>query len=107
MTLLEEVYKLTKLLPNDENYGLCSQMRRAVVSIPSNIAEGQSRHTTKEFVNFLSIANGSKSEIRTQLQICIRLGYLTEKQCEKALSLCAEISKMLSVLHTKLQNENH
>lgn len=106
MDLVEEVYRLIKLLPKEENFGICSQMRRAVISIPSNIAEGQSRHTTKEFVNFLSIANGSKSELRTQIQICIRLEYITENEAEKAMSLCEEVSKMLSALVTKLQSGN-
>lgn len=104
MDLVEEVYRLINLLPQEENFGICAQMRRAAVSIPSNIAEGQSRHTTREFINFLSIANGSKSELRTQLQICIRLGYITDIQTEKAMMLCEEVSKMLSALITKLQN---
>ena len=104
MDLVEEVYKLINLLPKEENFGISAQMRRAVISIPSNIAEGQARHTTKEFINFLSIANGSKSELRTQIQICIRLKYITETEAEKALALCEEVSKMLSALITKLQS---
>ena len=104
MDLVEEVYQLIKFLPKEENYGIALQMRRAAISIPSNIAEGQSRHTTKEFINFLSIANGSKSELRTQIQICIRLKFVTEKEAEKAMSLCEEVSKMLSALVTKLQS---
>ncbi|MEE0927863.1 MAG: four helix bundle protein [Acutalibacteraceae bacterium] len=103
MDLVEETYRLVKLLPREEDYVLASQMRRAAVSIPSNIAEGQSRHTTKEFLNFLSIANGSKSELKTQLQICVRLGYVTAEQTEKATSLLEEISKMLYALMIKLQ----
>ncbi len=103
MDLVEETYRLVKLLPREEDYVLASQMRRAAVSIPSNIAEGQSRHTTKEFLNFLSIANGSKSELKTQLQICVRLGYVTAEQTEKATSLLEEISKMLYALMIKLK----
>jgi four helix bundle protein len=73
MDLTVEIYKLVKLLPKEETYALSDQMRRAVVSIPSNIAEGQSRNSDKEFANFLGIARGSNSELETQLQICIRL----------------------------------
>ena len=105
MDLVEEVYKLVKLLPNEENYGLASQMRRAAVSIPSNIAEGQSRHTSKEFLQFLSIANGSKSELKTQLKICVRLGYLSDEHIKTAAGLCDEINKMLYVLMNKLRKQ--
>ncbi len=77
-------------------------MRRAVVSVPSNEAEGNSRHTTKEYVNFLSIARGSNSEILTQLLVCNRLGYLSDEQIEKAVGLCDEISKMLNAVIAKL-----
>ena len=83
MDLVEEVYRLIKLLPKEENFGISAQMRRSAISIPSNIAEGQSRHTTKEFINFLSIANGSKSELKTQILICIRLKYITEIQAKR------------------------
>lgn len=103
MSLVEEVYKLVKFLPKEETFGLASQMRRAAVSIPSNIAEGQSRHTTKEFLNFLSIANGSKSELKTQLQICVRLGYLTDENTQVAMELCDEVNKMIHALTKKLQ----
>ena len=105
MNLVEEVYKLIRVLPKEENFGITMQMRRAAVSIPSNIAEGQSRRTTKEFINFLSIANGSKAELSTQIQICIRLGYITELQADESIKLCEEVSKMLFALITKLQDE--
>lgn len=102
MDLTVEIYKLVKLLPKEETYALSDQMRRAVVSIPSNIAEGQGRNHTKEFVNFLSIAKGSKSELETQLQICIRLNYFTEQEAANALNLCNEVGKMLSTLIKKI-----
>lgn len=73
-----EIYKLTSRFPKDELYGLVSQMRRAAVSIPSNIAEGQGRRNAKEFIQFLYIAKGSLAEIETQLIICQRLYYLDE-----------------------------
>ena len=98
-----EIYNLIKLLPKTETYGLSDQMRRAVVSIPSNIAEGQGRSSTRDFIKFLSIARGSQSEIETQLQICIRLRYFSEEQAATALGLCNEINKMLNSLIDKLR----
>ena len=72
------------------------------MSIPSNIAEGHGRSTTKEYLRFLSIAQGSKNELETQLYICVRLGYLNETQISKAVSLCDEIGKMISSITNKL-----
>ena len=77
MDLSVEIYKLTRSLPDSENFGLCSQMKRAVVSIPSNIAEGHTRQSKKEFIHFLRIAQGSNSELETQLLLCERLLYLS------------------------------
>ena len=102
MDLVEEAYILTKLLPRDELYGLTNQIRRAAVSIPSNIAEGNSRHTTQDYVRFLSIARGSKSEVETQLEICVRLNYLSKDQIIPAFALCDEIGKMLNSIIQKL-----
>ena len=93
-----EVYNLVKLLPKEEMYSLSDQMRRAVVSIPSNIAEGQSRKNTNEFIHYLHIAKGSKSELETQLIICNKINYLTPEQTGKALALCDEIGKMIVAL---------
>lgn len=93
---------MVKLLPKEEDFGLKSQLRRAVISVPSNIAEGNSRHTTKEYVNFLSIDRLSNSEVLTQLLICNRLGYLNEEQTYKAINLIEEISKMLNAMIIKL-----
>ncbi len=98
MDLVDEVYKLTKMLPEDEKFALTNQLRRAVISIPSNIAEGQARRSTKEFINFLSIANGSKAEVQTQLLICERLNYLTRKQTKNALVLSEEVGKMIHAI---------
>ena len=106
MDLVVEVYKIVKLLPNEEIYALANQMKRAAVSIPSNIAEGQERDTTKDFVKFLYIAKGSKAELETQLMICVRLKYLKETQTETAQGLVSEIGKMLNVLIRKLAT-NH
>ena len=99
-----EVYRLVKLLPKTEIYALSDQMRRAVVSIPSNIAEGQGRNSAKEFANFLGIARGSQKELETQLYICIRIGYFTEEEASTALNLCEEVGKMLNALIIKLKS---
>jgi len=76
MDLVEEIYKITALFPKEELYALTNQMRRAAVSVPSNIAEGAARTGSNEFLYFLSIARGSLSELETQLQIAERLGYM-------------------------------
>jgi four helix bundle protein len=102
MDLVEVVYQLTKQFPKEELYGLASQIRRAAVSIPSNIAEGQARKSTAEFRNFLSIAQGSRAELETQLLIAIRLEYLVPEQTALCMALLAEISRMLNALHVKL-----
>ena len=102
MDLVECVYGLAKLLPDNERFMLSAQLCRAAVSIPSNIAEGYGRSATKEYIRFLKIARGSNYEVETQLLICVRLHYLSENDIKKALSICGELSKMLSSLITKL-----
>ena len=99
-----EVYKLVKLLPKIETYALSDQMRRAVISIPSNIAEGKGRNSAKEYVKFLAIARGSQKELETQLYICTKLEYFTEEEATTALNLCEEVGKMLNSLIIKLQS---
>ncbi len=106
MDLVMETYSLINYCPKEENFALSNQMRRAVISIPSNIAEGQQRNSTKEFVHFLSIARGSKGELETQLLICVRLKYLEKEKVDKAMMLCQEIGKMLNTLISKLTT-NH
>ena len=80
MDLTEEVYKLTRTFPKEEIYGLTSQIRRAAVSIPSNIAEGASRAGSREFLQFLHIARGSSSELETQLILAERIGFFSNSQ---------------------------
>jgi len=106
MELTAAIYKLVKKLPKEELYSLSDQMRRAVVSIPSNIAEGQDRNTKKEFIQFLTIARGSKAELETQLLICVKVDYLKEEEILEAMKLSNEIGKMLTSLINKLKTEN-
>ena len=103
MDLVEEVYRLVRLLPPEERYALSDQMRRAAVSVPSNIAEGQQRRSSKEFLQFLYVAKGSNAELVTQLLICQRLQYLTAAQIKTAMDLSDEIGRMLTVLTGRLQ----
>ena len=100
--LAREIYLLTKNLPSDEKFGLVSQMRRAAVSVPSNIAEGQARHTTGEFIQFISHAEGSVAELDTQLTLCQDLNLLTSEDSTKAANLLEELCRMLNSLRRKL-----
>ena len=89
------VYKITEEYPKTEIYGLTNQVRRAVVSVPSNIAEGAARISKKEFSHFLSISLGSISEVETQLIVSRNLNYITNEQLENLLSELIEIRKMI------------
>jgi len=102
MELVEVVYRITATFPAQEQYGLVSQMRRAAVSIPSNLAEGAARDGSREFARFLSIARGSLSELDTQHQIAIRLGFV--RSDENRLRPCLErTSKLVFGLHKKMK----
>ena len=105
MDLAVDVYRTVKKLPREEIYALSDQMRRSVVSIPSNIAEGQQRNSTKDFVRFLYVAKGSLSELETQIMLCERLNYIEKKEAGGLLSKCSEIGKMLNGLLYKLNNK--
>ena len=105
MDLVAEVYRIVKLLPRDEQHALSSQMRRAAVSIPSNIAEGFGRASTKDYLHFLNIARGSAYEVETQLRICVKISYIQDKEIEKALGLLKEVKSMLNALISKLRNK--
>ena len=104
MKLVLEVYRLVKYLPQAELYGLSNQMRRAAVSIPSNIAEGQARGTTKDFIHFLHMAKGSNTELFTQLMICQNLGYLEQEQLKTAMVLNQETGMLLTKLIKSLKS---
>ncbi len=103
MLLVEEVYHLAKKLPDDEKFGMISQIKRCSVSIPSNIAEGAGRNSKKEFIHFLSISNGSTTELETQLILISRLKFIAERETIKALSLCKEIRNMNYSLQKSLK----
>lgn len=90
MDLVEKVYELTNNFPREEVYGLSSQLRRAAVSVPSNIAEGAADRSTVQFRNYLSVAIGSLNEIDTQLEIALRIGYLNDTAFRDAESLVDE-----------------
>jgi len=96
--LVEVVYRLTEGFPNDERFGLTSQIRRAVVSVASNIAEGKSRGTRKEYRQFLIVAFGSGAEIETQLIIAKKLRFADHERFQKAEMLLNEVMKMLRTL---------
>jgi four helix bundle protein len=98
MELVTEIYRATRLFPRDELYGLTNQLRRAAVSVPSNIAEGQARFSRKEFHHFLSHARGSLVEIETQLTIAQNLGYLSPQSTRPLLDQAAELGKVLNGL---------
>lgn len=98
MDLTEEVYRLVRLLPREETYALSDQLRRAVVSVPSNIAEGHGRGSDKDFVKFLTIARGSLFEVETQLLICNRLNLIPTETTQLAHSMIMEVGKMLNAL---------
>ena len=103
MELAELTYRLTTGFPKHEIYGLTSQMRRAAVSIPSNIAEGSARSSRKDFRHFILIAKGSTCELQTQLLIAARLDYPSESQLQQAEALAAQVARLLSGLARSLK----
>ncbi len=108
MDLVVEVYKLCRALPPEERFALTDQLRRAVISVPSNVAEGFSRNSPKEFRHFLQIASGSRAEVQTQLLIAERVGFLTREQTKPALVLTERLGKALHALseHQRVQIES-
>ena len=100
IALAKLIYQLTKAFPSEEKFGLVAQMRRGAVSIPSNIAEGQARHTTGEFIQFISHAEGSLAELDTQLILSIELKFCRKADAE--FELITELRRMLNALRRKL-----
>ena len=101
--LVPEVYQLVKKLPKEETYALGDQLRRAVVSIPANAAEGQARQHHKEFLQHLSIAKGSLAELHTLLTVAQKLGYVTPAQLEAMEQKLAEVARPLNGLMSRLR----
>ena len=105
MALAKNIYGITQAFPDHERFGLVSQMRRAAVSIPSNLAEGQARHTTKEFIQFIYHAEGSLAELETQLILANDLSYCLPRQAEQpqeAFRLISDLRNMLNALRRTL-----
>jgi four helix bundle protein len=105
MDLVEADYVVTKRWPAGEAYGLVGQIRRAAISIPSNVAEGQGRSSDKEFLQFLSIAHGSLREVETQLLISERLGYAATHEVEPLMRQAAEVGRLIQGLMRRLRRE--
>lgn len=103
LELVLKIYKLTKDFPKTEQYGITAQMRRAAVTIPSNIAEGYARRHKPEYIQFLSVSYASAAELETQLIISEKLGYGKAGSYKETYELLNEVSRMLSVMGRKLR----
>lgn len=102
MQLVETVYRLTQDFPRSETYGLTNQMRRAAVSVPSNIAEGHVREHLKEYLHHISFAQGSLAELQTQAEIAVRLHYLSQEQSDEIRAAAEALAKQLYSLRNAL-----
>ena len=102
MDLVVESYRIASLLPSDERFGLCAQTRRAAVSVPVNIAEGYGRFRRGEYLNQLSVARGSLTELETLFEIAERLRYVSRRQMAMAVELCDGVGRMLTRLRQSL-----
>ena len=102
IALVKAVYKATQAFPKEETYGLVSQMRRAAISVPSNIAEGAARTGSREFAQFLNVARGSLSELETQLIIAVELGYIGADH--GIFSRLDKVSRLLTGLHKSVKD---
>ena len=106
MKLTKLTYNLLNVLPKEEKYALADQMRRAAISIPSNIAEGHSRHNDNEFLQFLRYAQGSRSELETQFELAVELGYFSREQTLEVFTLLDNLSKGIYKLAVKIIADN-
>jgi four helix bundle protein len=106
MDLAQELYRATARFPKEEMYGLTSQLRRAAVSVPSNIAEGQGRRTTGAFLQHLSIAHGSLRETETQMLLAARLGYLSDKAAASLMKQAGEVGRLITGLANSLSRSS-
>ncbi len=105
MDLVERIYHTTESFPKKEQYRLVDQLSRAAVSVPSNIAEGSMRHTTKEFIRFVGVSQGSLAEVETQLIIAYRLRYIDKDNFSSTIGLAREVGKMLNALNQALEKK--
>ena len=105
IVLAKKVFELTRRIPSEERFGLISQMRRAAVSVPSNVAEGQARRTTGEFINSLSHAEGSLAELDTQLVLSNEFNYCTLEQVKEMHAAIFELRRMLNALRRTLREK--
>ncbi len=105
MNVVVECYQITETFPKSEIYGLSSQLQRAAVSIPANIAEGRERQYKKEFIQHISIAYASLAELETHIQIAERLNYLDKNTTEQILEKTSEVARMLNDLRKSLTNK--
>jgi four helix bundle protein len=103
MDLAEETYRLTRDFPSEERFGLISQLRRASVSVPSNIAEGHQRGSTSDYVRYLHIAKGSLAEAETQIVLATRLKFLTGKTADSWVTTASEVGRLLNGLIASLK----
>ena len=103
MTLVEDIYKLTRRFPREEQFGLTAQLRRASVSIPSNIGEGKRRKKQRVFLHHLDVALGSQGEVEVQLEIAMRVGFLPQSEYERTQASVEEIGRMLNGLISSMQ----
>jgi four helix bundle protein len=103
MLLVEAVYRATATFPSDERFGLTAQVRRATVSIPSNIGEGKRRKRNRAFLHHLDIALGSQGEVEVQLEVAMRLGYIKQNDYEPLARRVEEVGRMLNGLIESLQ----
>jgi four helix bundle protein len=106
MDLVVTCYQATKKFPKSEVYGLASQLQRAAVSIPANIAEGRERKYSKEFIQHLSIAYSSLAELETHIQIAQRLDYISSDKTKRLLEITGEIGRMLNGLRKSIEKRN-
>ena len=105
MQLVANVYQLSKTFPESERFGLSNQIQRAVVSVPSNIAEGMGRFSNKERIHFLEMANGSLMEVMCQLEVALILQYISQQQFDEQESFISETTKMLIGLRKNFEDK--
>ncbi len=105
MDLGERIYRLTWTFPRSETYGLSGQLQRAVLSVPSNIVEGRTRNSLRDYLRFVSIARGSLAEVQTQLMFAVRVEYLTRQQAEPLLTEIHELTRQLNALRNALESK--